>query len=135
MDEINTILKANMIGTLATLNEDGSPWATPVHIIAHKSYVYWFSEDTHQHSQNVVRDSRVSVSLWSKDEGTKGVYINGDAERLEGKAADHAFAMVKEKFGSIPPVFENTSPYRVAIGMLNSSKSSENRWYFYTEKS
>lgn len=135
MEAISEILKANMIGTLATLNEDGSPWATPVHIVAHDNYVYWFSKDTHQHSQNVIRDPRVSVALWSKNEGTKGVYISGITDRLEGDNADAAFAMVKEKFGSLPPVFENTSPYRVKIGQINSSKSSENRWYFYTEKS
>lgn len=121
-----------MIGTLATLNEDGSPWATPVHIVAHDNYVYWFSKDTHQHSQNVIRDPRVCVSLWSKNEGTKGAYINSTTERLEGENADAAFAMVKEKLGSLPPVFENTSPYRAKIGQINSSKSSENRWYFYS---
>lgn len=132
MENIEAILANNMIGTLATLNEDGSPWATPVHIIAHEEYVYWFSKDTHQHSQNVLRDPRVSVSIWSKNEGTKGAYINGNTERLEGENADVAFAMVKEKFGSLPLVFENTSPYRVKIGQINSSKSSENRWYFYS---
>ena len=132
MEAINEILKANMIGTVATLNEDGSPWATPVHIVAHEGYIYWFSKDTHQHSQNVIRDPRVSISLWAKAEGTKGAYINGISERLEGENADAIFAMVREKFGSLPPVFENTSPYRVEIGQLNSSKSSENRWYFYT---
>ena len=132
MENIEAILANNMIGTLATLNEDGSPWATPVHIVAYDTFVYWFSKDTHQHSQNVMRDPRVSVSLWSKNEGTKGAYINGSVERLEGEKADMAFAMVKEKFGSLPPVFENTSPYRVKIGQINSSKSSENRWYFYS---
>lgn len=135
MEAINEILKANMVGTLATLNEDGSPWATPVHIVAHEGYIYWFSKDTQQHSQNVIRDPRVSVSLWAKTDGTKGAYINGISEHLEGENADAAFAMVKEKFGSLPPVFENTSPYRLEIGQINSGKSSENRWYFYTEKS
>lgn len=132
MEPINEILAENMVGTLATLNEDGSPWATPVHIIQHDGYVYWFSKDTHQHSENIVRDPRVSVALWSKNEGTKGVYINGTAERLEGEKAAEAFAMVKEKFGSVPPVYENTSPYRMEIGTLNRGKSSEKRWYFYT---
>ena len=135
MEGIDVILASNMIGTLATLNDDGSPWATPLHVIAHDGFVYWFSKDTHQHSQNILRDPRVSVSLWAKDEGTKGAYISGVAERLEGEKAEQAFAVVKEKFGSLPPVFENTSPYRVAIGEINRGKSSENRWYFYTEKS
>ena len=76
----------------------------------------------------------ISCSEFSgdKNEGTKGAYINGNTERLEGENADVAFAMVKEKFGSLPLVFENTSPYRVKIGQINSSKSSENRWYFYS---
>lgn len=132
MEEIENILADNLIGTVASLNEDGSPWATPVHVVASDGALYWFSKDSHQHSQNVMRDPRVSMSLWSKTDGTKGAYISGSAARLEGEAADQAFAMVKQKFGSLPPVFENTSPYRLQIGQLNSSKSSEKRWYFYT---
>lgn len=132
MEDIKQILEANLVGTLATLNEDGSPWATPVHIIAGEGEVYWYSQDTHQHSQNIMRDPRVSLALWGRTEGTKGAYLQGNAARLEGDAAEHAFARIRKPDGSIPGVFENTSPYSLNVGPLNGGKSSENRWYFYS---
>ncbi len=132
MENIKEILKANLVGTLATINKDGSPWATPVHIFAHDNFVYWFSKDTHRHSQNIIRDSRVSVSLWSNNNGTKGAYVTGSAVKLDAAETQKALEIVIATVGMVPPVFENTSGYRVEIGPLNTSKSSENRWYFYT---
>lgn len=132
MEDIKSILTDNLIGTIATLNEDGSPWATAVHIFADNDALYWFSKDTHQHSVNIERDARVSVSLWSKQEGTKGAYISGSATKLSVDETAKAFDIVVATVGGIPPVFENTSAYRLPVGPLDSSKSSEKRWYFYT---
>lgn len=132
MENIKAILADNLIGTVATLNEDGSPWATPVHIFSDDTAVYWFSKETHQHSVNVQRDSRVSVALWSNVQRTKGAYISGIATKLNADETARALDIVVATVGGIPPVFENTSAYRVEIGPSNTSKSSENRWYFYT---
>jgi len=132
MEDIKTILSDNLIGTVATLNEDGSPWATPVHIFADDEALYWFSKDQHQHSRNIERDPRVSVALWSQSGGTKGAYISGAATKLSADALPEALEVVVSAVGKVPPVFENTSGYRLPIGQGNTSKSSENRWYFYT---
>lgn len=126
------ILAGNLIGTLATLNEDGSPWATPVHIFADDQALYWFSKATHQHSQNIELDQRVSVALWAKDQGTKGAYVSGRAVKLNDEETAKALEIVVATVGTIPPVFENTSGYRLEVGQINSSKSGDNRWYFYT---
>lgn len=135
MEHIKVILGQNLIGTLATLNEDGSPWATPVHIFADDDAVYWFSKDEQQHSVNISRDERVSVALWSQTEGTKDAYISGRATKLSADELPAALDIVVSAVGKIPPVFENTSAYRLPIGQVNTGKSSENRWYFYTENS
>lgn len=132
MDAIKAILNDNLIGTVATLNEDGSPWATPVHIFADDEALYWFSQPEHRHSQNIERDARVSVSLWSKTEGTKGVYVSGVATKLNSSQTEQTLNIVIEAVGGVPPVFQNTAAYRLPIGQLETSKSSENRWYFYT---
>lgn len=132
MENIKTVLAANLVGTLATINEDGSPWATPVHVIAGENEVYWYSKDSHQHSQNIVRDPRVSLAIWGRTESTKGAYLQGTATRLEGDLAEQAFARIRKPDGSLPSVFENTSPYVLPIGQFNRDKSSENRWYFYS---
>lgn len=133
MEAIKKILDQNLIGTLATLNSDGSPWATPVHIFADEDALYWFSKDEQQHSVNIAHDPRVSVALWSQNEGSKGAYISGTATKLSADETPSALDIVVSTVGKIPPVFENTSAYRLRIGQINSSKSSENRWYFYTE--
>lgn len=132
MDDIKAILKDNLIGTVATLNGDGSPWATPVHIFADDEALYWFSKDTHQHSLNIVLDPRVSVALWSRDGGTKGACVSGSAEKLDTEATLKAQDIVIATVGKVPPVFENTSAYRVKIGQSDTSRTSENRWYFYS---
>jgi nitroimidazol reductase NimA-like FMN-containing flavoprotein (pyridoxamine 5'-phosphate oxidase superfamily) len=132
MENIKAILADNLIGTVATLNEDGSPWATPVHVFSDDTAVYWFSKETHQHSVNVQRDPRVSVALWSNTQRTKGAYISGTATKLDAEKTQRALDIVVATVGGIPPVFENTSAYQVEIGESNTSKSSENRWYFYT---
>lgn len=132
MEAIKTILGDNLIGTVATLNEDGSPWATPVHIFADDEALYWFSKDQHQHSRNIERDPRVSVALWSQSGGTKGAYISGNAMKISADALPEALEVVVSAVGKVPPVFENTSGYRLPIGTPDTSRSSENRWYFYT---
>lgn len=132
MEEIKSILKDNLIGTLATLNEDGSPWATPLHVFTDDEALYWFSKDTHQHSLNIERDSRVAVTVWSQTGATRGAYVTGVATKLSAEETPAVLDIVVSAVGKIPPVFENTSAYRLPIGQINSSKSSENRWYFYT---
>ena len=134
MEEVKAILSANIIGTLATINEDGSPWATPLHIFTDDEALYWFSADTHQHSQNIERDGLVSLALFSKDDGSKGAYISGVATKLDIAETAEAQHIVIDLFGKIPPVFENTSGYRLPLGEINRGKSSEKRWYFYTAK-
>ena len=133
MENIQEILNSNRIGTLATLNSDGSPWATPVHIFADNEALYWFSKDTHQHSVNVANDSRVSISLWSSEGGQKGAYISGEVTKLAGDDEKRAFDVVLATFGSIPLVFADVAAYCLPLGTLNEAKSSEKRWYFYTK--
>lgn len=132
MDHIREILAANLVGTLATINEDGAPWATPVHVYADDEAVYWFSKDEHQHTQNVHRDPRVSLALWARTDATKGAYIQGSAEKLEGERAKDAFQLAAKPDGTLPSVFENTSPFCLKIGPSDTSRTTENRWYFYS---
>ncbi len=133
-DEARTILNDNLVGAIATINEDGSPWVSPVHIVADEEYVYWFSKETVQHSQNVERDARVSLTLFSSDlsRGPKGVYIQGKAEKLDVEATTEPKKLLEAKIGFLPPNFIELPAFRLKIGEFNSGKSTGNCWYFYT---
>lgn len=133
-DEVRTILQDNLVGSIATLNEDGSPWVTPVHVVSDDEAVYWFSKETVQHSLNVARDPRVSLTLFSPDlsRGPKGVYINGVVDKLDVAATTEAKKLLEAKIGFLPPNFVEATGYRLKIGELNRGKSTGNCWYFYT---
>jgi general stress protein 26 len=133
-DEARQILEQNLVGAVATVNEDGSPWVSPVHVFSDDEAVYWFSDANKQHSLNIDRDPRVSLTLFSPDasKGTKGVYINGTAEKLDVEATTQAKQLMVKKIGKVLSVFDKSTGYRVKIGNLNSSKSTGNCWYFYT---
>ena len=128
------IFAYNIIGSVATLNEDGWPWVTPVHIFADDEAAYWFSMEDKQHSQNVERDPRVSLTLFSSDlsHGPKGVYLNGAAVKLNAEETEQAKRLVEARIGKIPANFVSATAYKLKIGQLDSSKSAGDCWYFYS---
>ena len=133
-EQAQAIFAENVIGVLATVNEDGSPWATPLHIVADDAALYWFSAADRAHSANVVRDSRVHMTLFSPDTsgGLKGVYVSGSAELLDaaGHAATHE--LLTKRLGTVPPAFAGWDAYRLPIGTLDEQKSTGSCWYFYS---
>lgn len=131
-NQIQSILESNRVGTLATINPDGSPWATTVHIFTDDNALYWFSKDTHQHSTNIEVDPRVSVALWARTESTVGAYISGAAVKLSAEETANARQLVVEAIGTIPSYFEGTFAYKLNVGQPDLSKSSDKRWYFYS---
>lgn len=133
-EEARVIVNNNLVGSIATINEDGSPWVTPVHIVADETSVYWFSKETVQHSINVARDPRVSLTLFSPDlsRGPKGVYIQGQVDKLDVDSTTEAKKLLEAKIGFLPPNFIEATGYRLKIGEFNRGKSTGNCWYFYT---
>src|SRR5690606_35634593 len=110
------------------------PWATPLHIVADNTAMYWFSTTDRAHSLNIARDARVSIALFSPDDsrGPKGVYVNGHTELLDEMGRDKAYALFQQRLGSVPSVFATASAYKLSIGTLNEQKSTGNCWYFYS---
>lgn len=133
-EEVKDIFSNNIVGTVATINEDGSPWVSPVHIVSDESYAYWFSMEDKQHSKNIDRDPRVSLTLFSPDlsKGPQGLYINGVATKLDVAATTEAKKLLEAKIGFLPQSFVDATGYSVKIGELNRGKTTGNCWYFYT---
>lgn len=134
IEEVKTIFDNNLVGSIATINQDGSPWVTPVHIVTDDEAVYWFSDEDKQHSVNINRDHHVSLALFSPDlsSGPKGVYVNGEAEKLDVDATTEAKKILEAKIGFLPKNFIKTTAYKLKIGELNRGKTTGNCWYFYT---
>lgn len=134
MESSAQILHDTLIGSLATVNEDGSPWVTPVHTVADDEAVYWFSKETVRHSQNIARDARVSLAVYSTDlsKGPKGVYINGTATRLDTETTARAKQLLETKIGFLPSNFIEATGYELRIGVPDNHKSTSNCWYFYS---
>lgn len=133
-DEIRAIFTETVLGTLATVNTDGSPWATALHVVADDEAVYWFSSEAVQHSQNLARDGRASLSVFSADEskGPTGVYLNGTVETLDDEARAAAYAKAVQRLGALPASFATATAYRLRVGTLDEQKSRGRCWYFYS---
>ena len=134
MNQVNELFAENILATLATVNADGTPWSTPLHVASDGEYIYWFSKESTVHSQNIARDPRVSLTLFSPDEsrGPKGVYVNGQVELLSGDSEQAAREMIGKRLGGFPPAFAAAKAYRLPIGVYNAEKSTGNCWYFYS---
>ena len=134
MNQVNELFAENILATLATVNADGTPWSTPLHVASDGEYVYWFSKVSTVHSQNITRNPRVSLTLFSPDEshGPKGVYVNGQVELLRADSEQAAREIIGTRLGGFPPAFAAAKAYRLPIGVYNAEKSTGNCWYFYS---
>lgn len=82
------LFQQEVLGVLATIDADGAPRATPLHVFYGEGFVYWFSKPAAEHSRNVLERPRVSVTLFSPDKshGLRGVYISGPNRLPDGSA-------------------------------------------------
>src|SRR5690606_11813522 len=133
-NQARAILGENILGVLATVNEDGSPWATPLHFVADERALYWFSAADRVHSANITRDERVSVAVFSPEtsQGLKGVYVSGRAEVLDDADRGGVRTLFEKRLGMVPPTFDTWNAYVLPIGTPNEQKSTGNCWYFYS---
>jgi hypothetical protein len=86
LTSVKKILEKIHYINLATVNQDGSPWNTPVSA-SHDDQLnfFWGSSQNNIHSKNIQRDGRVFVTIYDSTvpEGTgEGLYLTGKAEEL-----------------------------------------------------
>lgn len=119
-----------VVGVLATINDDGSPRATPVHLVTDGKAVYWFSSEETVHSQNIEQEPKVSVTLFTSSKSA--VYVSGTSAKVVGAERTAAAALLVDRLGAFPPHFARVSAYKLPIGKLDTKKSGGNCWYFYS---
>ena len=83
-----TIVDSNIYMTLATADETGRPWASPVWYAA-EGYgeFFWVSSPEARHSQNIAARAEVGIVIFDSTApvGTgQAVYVAADAEELGG---------------------------------------------------
>ena len=103
-EEITTVLTESSSGVLATINSDGSPYATPIQFVYQGGRLYFHGRSAGQKLDNLRADARVSFTAYheqglqrspqGKPCGTntcyRSVIISGTARELSDPAAKTA---------------------------------------------
>ena len=119
------IIEKNIYLTLATSDQKGTPWISPVFFAYDPNYnFYWCSEKKSRHSKLIKQNNRVAAVIFdsSVPEGEgNGVYIIGKAQEVQKKDISHAVSTIYNrkkkdnpyrKFRNIDD-FTGNSPWRM----------------------
>jgi uncharacterized protein YhbP (UPF0306 family) len=91
------IIDSNAYMTLATADENGCPWASPVWYAAEGyEHFYWVSSPEARHSRNVAARPEVGIVIFDSRApiGTgQGVYVSAIAEELAGTELDRGIGV------------------------------------------
>jgi nitroimidazol reductase NimA-like FMN-containing flavoprotein (pyridoxamine 5'-phosphate oxidase superfamily) len=66
-DEIDALLRTAVTGALATIDTDGAPYVVPMHFAATSGGVYLHCGGHGEKFGNILRDSRVSFTVWEME--------------------------------------------------------------------
>ena len=95
------IVDSNLYMTLATADAEGRPWASPVWFAheAYKSFV-WVSKPEARHSQNLATRPQTGIVIFDSqvpEGGAEAVYVEAEAERLEGDEEERWIAVFNSR--------------------------------------
>lgn len=68
VSQINQLLKDSFVATLATINEDGTPYITPIHFVFLHGNIYFHGLPAGQKLDNLKRNPNVSFNVYRMDE-------------------------------------------------------------------
>src|SRR5918996_5832155 len=81
-----SIIDSNRYMTLATANEDGTPWASPVWYapVEYREFL-WVSSPEARHSRNLAVRPELAIVIFDSHEagGWNALYLSAIADRLE----------------------------------------------------
>jgi hypothetical protein len=87
---------------VATVCADGSPWNTPLFFAYDERTLYWWSPIQAVHSQNIMRDGRVMITIYDshtrvgKGDGA-GLYLRCNAGLVKPNDLKKAMSLFNEK--------------------------------------
>jgi uncharacterized protein YhbP (UPF0306 family) len=104
--------------SLATLDPDGAPRATPLFFAFDESLALTFlSDPASQHSRNLLAEPRCAVGLYPAVDdwrALRGLQMRGQARRLSVAESGEAFRLYARRFtfvADLPQAVDSASPY------------------------
>lgn len=104
--------------TLATLDPDGTPRATPLYFAPDaQADLVFLSDPETPHAQNLANSPRAAVGAYPEAahwREIRGVQMKGVVERLAGNEAERALALYRSRFtfvDEVPAALEGMSAY------------------------
>jgi uncharacterized protein YhbP (UPF0306 family) len=95
------IVDSSMYLTLATADEDGRPWASPVWFArAAYSELFWVSNPEARHSRNLAGRPEVAIVIFDSTMPVghgEAVYLEARAEELRGTALEDGLAIYSRR--------------------------------------
>ena len=89
---LRSVIDANRFMTLATADEHGTPWASPVWFARPDERRFlWVSRPTTRHSRNIAARPDVAIVIYDSQttpDERQAVYIEATATQLEGEEVD-----------------------------------------------
>ena len=113
-------IKERLYLTLATVDNNSSPWNAPVYSAFDLKYnFYWMSSLTSQHSKNIRFNSKTFAIIYDSTvpEGTGfGVYLRGNSYEMNSKDIDeiiHGIAVMSARIhrSDLPPASDYLFPF------------------------
>src|SRR3989344_8252959 len=104
MNRAKEIIEKILYINIATVDDNGQPWNTPVYSAFDKGLnFYWFSDKSAQHSRNIRNNRKIFLVIYDSTvhEGTgEGVYIQAEANELDDEdQAMNALKVMDERVG------------------------------------
>jgi hypothetical protein len=99
------VLDTNRYMTIASLGEDGRPWATPVYFSPHRyRELYWISEPEAQHSRNIAARPGISVVVFDSSVpigGAEAVYMRAEAHEVTEPTAEECEVAFRPRYEGV----------------------------------
>lgn len=131
-DTARRVFDATMYMTLATADEQGRPWASPVwYALASPTELLWASDPDARHSRNIAGRPEIGVVIFDSTVpigGADAVYIEAIAEELGGldlERAIQAYSQRSQEVGAPAWTLADVSPparlrlYRATVASIS----------------
>lgn len=66
-EKINHLLEVVQTGSLATINEDGTPYITPIHFVHINNKIFFHGLPKGQKIDNIIRNNKVGFSIYDME--------------------------------------------------------------------